>query len=319
MNKSYIGVVILNYNNYQLTINCVESILQYNSYPIKILIVDNGSEKSDIESLRKELFLLFGDDFSNIELNMPHTNPLSLISLLELPINLGYASGNNKGLSILYDIDCIEYVLILNNDILFVDDILSNLMEKYAQIDNVGVLSPVLYTKDMASIDYNCARIEFSVNEILLPFLFLYRNFLGIIDRINNRKQLLRKDKSLLLKDKFEIDLPSGSCMLIRKDVVQIIGGFDENTFLYYEENILHKKLSRENLKSYIIPNARCIHLGASSTVRTPHGFAAQCGLESAEYFLKNYCTLSLGARLLMFFAKHIFKLKLYLIKKIDG
>lgn len=38
-----VGVVILNYNNVKDTLNCVESVLQFNTYPIKIVIVDNGS------------------------------------------------------------------------------------------------------------------------------------------------------------------------------------------------------------------------------------------------------------------------------------
>ena len=38
-----VGVVILNYNNVKDTLNCVESVLRFNTYPIKIVIVDNGS------------------------------------------------------------------------------------------------------------------------------------------------------------------------------------------------------------------------------------------------------------------------------------
>lgn len=43
-----VGIVILNYNNAEDTLNCLESIMQFNTYPAKIVIVDNGSTKTEI-------------------------------------------------------------------------------------------------------------------------------------------------------------------------------------------------------------------------------------------------------------------------------
>lgn len=43
-----VGIVILNYNNASATIACVESIIRYNTYPVKIIIVDNGSKREDV-------------------------------------------------------------------------------------------------------------------------------------------------------------------------------------------------------------------------------------------------------------------------------
>ena len=46
-NRNYTALIILNYNNYEDTINCIKSVEQYNTAPIKYVIVDNGSTRHE--------------------------------------------------------------------------------------------------------------------------------------------------------------------------------------------------------------------------------------------------------------------------------
>ena len=65
--------------------------------------------------------------------------------------------------------------------------------------------------------------------------------------------------------------------------------GFDENTFLYYEENILYEKLKAENLYSYIDLKTKCIHLGASTTKKETKSIMYKYSLDSMSYYFRTY------------------------------
>ena len=54
-----------------------------------------------------------------------------------------------------------------------------------------------------------------------------------------------------------DIELPSGSCMMFNAEALRIIGGFDPNTFLYYEEDILYKKL-KANMQVQLQEKKEC-------------------------------------------------------------
>jgi len=51
------GIIILNYNNYDDTINCINSIELYNTYPIKYIIVDNNSTNESVTKLSEYLMI----------------------------------------------------------------------------------------------------------------------------------------------------------------------------------------------------------------------------------------------------------------------
>lgn len=63
--------------------------------------------------------------------------------------------------------------------------------------------------------------------------------------------------------------------MLIKKDLFNEIGLFDPHTFLYYEQNIIFKKIKNIKYKNYVIPSLRAIHLGAASTQKSSKFFYA--------------------------------------------
>ena len=133
----HVGIVILNYNNSSDTINCIESVLKYTTVPIKIVVVDNGSNDVNsiieisnylTENVKKEEY---------VDINVKKVSPILLpkITLLKLEANLGYALGNKKGIELLYRDSSVESIMILNNDILFIDA--SNEFEKGKNQNNL--------------------------------------------------------------------------------------------------------------------------------------------------------------------------------------
>ena len=168
------AVIILNYNNYEDTINCIESVELYNTASIKYIVIDNGSTRCNtVESLDRYFRSKFGSQYVMVGDNC-NLRKLPYITFFASKNNDGYARGNNKGLNLAYADDEIDRILILNNDILFVEDIIPELIALSKQLPDCGIVSPILYKKGLLDIDYNCARKNISPSDLIKDNLFHY-------------------------------------------------------------------------------------------------------------------------------------------------
>src|SRR3989338_6925420 len=104
------GVVVLNYNGLNSTLECMESLFLANPAPKKLVLVDNGSTDGSVNEFSKR----YGNN--------------SLITLLILDKNTGYAGGMNSGISHLLKNKEIKMILLLNNDTVVKPDFLGPLM-----------------------------------------------------------------------------------------------------------------------------------------------------------------------------------------------
>ena len=294
------GVIILEYNNSEDTLNCIKSVLKFNTAPIKFIVVDNASPKKDIiRNLKSGLLNLFPKLKGSDLIYNSDKNSIEDVTLVLANENKGYACGNNIGLEVAYKDPDISHVMILNSDILFVEDIIPTLLKDLK--DDTAIVSPILFKKGLKGIDKNCARRELTANEIIK----LHIPFPADPFKISEKKKIPIKLNSGLM----QIDLPSGSCMLTKKSLFQQIEGFDPNTFLYYEEDILSKKIKKLGLKNYLNTNLKCIHLGATTTKKSASKFIVNKSSQSARYVLKQYyesnllqnCIMSLFIKLIDF------------------
>lgn len=284
------AIIILNYNNYNDTINCIKSVEQFNSASIKYIIVDNGStNRKCIDSIHKFLEKSFNENYKCIHEN-EEIKKLPYATFLICKKNYGYAKGNNNGLNLAYKDPEIKNILILNNDILFVEDIIPQLITDLYTLKDAAIVSPVLYKKDMSEIDHTCARKILTLKQRFLLYAFLFKNIFGIVSKIQSSNYLLYNKNLSLIDPILEIELPSGSCMLFNKLFFKSIESFDPNTFLYCEEDILYEKIKLKGKKNYLDTNLKCIHLGASTTSsQTTSKFIFKCSIESNHYFLTQY------------------------------
>lgn len=306
-----IGILILNFNNSKDTIECIKSIMAYTTISYKLLVVDNGSSKTD-DVVHIEKFLNQQGSYKRLDSS---SVVLEKFNFLVSKTNDGYAQGNNKGLIPLENDADIDKILILNNDILFTDDIMPTLLDVLEQDSSVGVVCPLLKKRNNVSIDFNCARKCISVKNLGLIYLLAYRNMFGLVDRVKRNSLIFKANQTLLSQKKVEIELPSGSCMMFRKEVLQEINNFDPNTFLYFEENILFRKLQEHGYKNYILPQISCIHLGASTTAKSQGSFIHACGIKSAKYYVDNYSGAPKWEKALFRLGYSVMKVKISLLK----
>ena len=318
------AIVILNYNNYEDTINCIKSVETNNSADIKYIVVDNGSTREGVESSLHRYFKSnFLGQYIKIDENteIPH-GKLPYLTFVVSKTNDGYACGNNKGLKIVYNDDEITHVLILNNDVLFVEDIIPELLNKQKQIRDCGIISPVLYKKNLTDIDLNCARREIKIKTLIVEnFLHYFYRLLGKNKCDIRKNQYILSSQQSIDKELIPISLPSGSCMLLQKNLFNEIGSFDENTFLYFEEDILYKKIAARGLSNYLLMTQKCIHLGASSTKKTSGIFIMKHGFNSMRYYVHEYSGCNRVQKIIfdisLYFAKGSFYLQKFLMGKL--
>ncbi len=115
-------IIVLNWNGWQDTVSCVQSLqrLDYSNY--QILIVDNGSSDGSEKKLREKF---------------PKT------TTLQTGKNLGYAGGNNLGMEYALK-NGAEYILLLNNDTTVEADVLSKLVETAKDNPQIGMVGPLV-------------------------------------------------------------------------------------------------------------------------------------------------------------------------------
>ena len=133
--------VLLQYNHYELTKECVESIdgLSCRSRP-SIVVVDNGSTDGAAEALER----LYGER--------------SDVHLIKLEANVGYACGNNAGYRFAKEELDADFVFLANNDIVFPDDCILSLVEKEYRRSAFSILGPDI----VAPRAEGCTRIRYA-------------------------------------------------------------------------------------------------------------------------------------------------------------
>ncbi|GEM_PF-374748 len=310
------AILILNFNNPSDTIACIKSVLEFNTARIKIVVVDNASPNKDgvveISNWMRDHFSFEYNEYSENECS---DRALSKATFILGEQNNGYATGNNIGLKFIFKDTEIENVLVLNNDVLFVEDVIPKLVEQLYLLPDAAIVSPLLRKKDGVEIDYNCARKDISIFEVSLNFLTLKKSIFAFQKKSKDNRLLLKSNPQILDMNEFEIQLPSGSCMLLNARFFQDIGAFDPRTFLYYEENILHSKIEDRKKKAYLIPWLNCIHLGAStiSKHKRRYEFDKKCD-RSVWIYVNEYSKVSILKKVFFNFSYHTYSSIRFLI-----
>lgn len=122
-----VQVIVLQYNNSDDTIKCLNSILGLDYPNFEIVIVDNASKYEHVKEI--EQFI------SN--------HPVQKSELKVLKLNLGYSGGNNLGIKTAFE-NKADFVLILNNDVVAADDLLAKLIETANSDNSLGILGPAI-------------------------------------------------------------------------------------------------------------------------------------------------------------------------------
>ncbi|MEK7502079.1 MAG: glycosyltransferase family 2 protein [Patescibacteria group bacterium] len=248
MPKVFISTI--SFNNNKVTNDLLKSIgeLKTDNVGIFVVVVDNGS-KSNYKADKKY-------------------NKFTL-KIIRSEKNLGFSGGQNLGIRYALD-NGADYVLILNNDTLLDKNLILALIDSLNE--NVGIVAPKIYFAK----GYEFHKDKYSEKE--MGKIIWYAG--GIMDWPNIIARHRGVDK--VDKGQYEIleqtDFASGCCMLVKREVFEKIGLFDEKYFLYYEDNDFSQRAKIAGFDIGYQSNAVMWHKNAAS--------AGGSGSELQDYYI---------------------------------
>ena len=227
-----LSIIILNFNTYELTINCVNSIVeQYKeeleTKKFEIILVDNGSTDKSPEKLKKL--------------------DIKGLKFIESKKNLGFSKGCNLGTRKSSG----ENLLFLNSDTEIKDQGFLKMLEFLSKNEKIGVLGGKLKNTDGTS-QPSCGKFYSLLN---LFFMLLGLERLGFLRESPNEIK--------------QVDWVSGACFLIRRIIFEKVKGFEDELFMYFEDIELCFKVKKKGFLTYFYPEIILYHKSLGSSNRT--------------------------------------------------
>lgn len=232
MNDPLVAIIVLNWRKPAETLACLDSLACINYPNAWIIVVDNGS----------------GDDsVSLISQNHPD------VLILETGANLGYAGGNNVGIRCALEQGA-QYICVLNNDVTVPPGFLLPLLSVLRSGSAVGVATPLIVSTEQPDQVWALgSRIDRST---------------GAVSRLHAREDVSRWRN----RRPFAVDVASGAAMVVRREVFERVGLFDEAFYLYFEETDWCLRVRQDGYRIVAAPSSVVWHqvsatLGQTSPV----------------------------------------------------
>lgn len=190
-----------------------------------------------------------GDDLSELEQEQVH--------IQTSPANLGFGAGHN----VLASVHESRYMLILNPDIKIIEEAtIARLKQSLEQIDQAGIVGPRLVTKQLKQQEWDHGELDFSYGNDSPTSFWEARKKRGAVAWV------------------------SGAAMLIETEAFRAAEGFDENFFLYKEEEDLCLRLRQLGYQTYYEPDVTILHHGSVVAHKANRYFA-----RSIRYYKKKH------------------------------
>lgn len=227
MKEPLVYIILLVWNGYEDTIECIESLLKITYKSYKIVIVDNASTNNSVEILKKRF---------------------PTIKLLVNKENLGFSGGCNVGIKYALKNNA-DYVLLLNNDTSVDKNFLSELVKVGEENKDIGILSPFIYYKDKQNTIWSSGlNLDLKIG---WPFV----------------DSLQKKIDNGQYKTIRTVDFLTGCSMLIKKNVFVKVGLFRKEYFLYIEDMDFSVRAKKNNFYLCSVPMSKIWHkVGRSSS-----------------------------------------------------
>lgn len=244
--KFSLGIVILNYLNWKDTIELIDSLRKQTIEDYYVVIVDNASSNSSSKNLHQRY-----DQNTNYK-------------IIDSKENIGFARGNNLGISYLKTEKNIKKILVMNNDIIFTDKFYLEKLMSIEYDSDVGAVGTQIIGADGINqnpivgvkVGWLASTLSFLANP--LPPSIKVR-----IKQIINKKnpdadrELFHKNKEEVIERDFFLH---NSVILFTENYLKKFDGFYPGTFLFFEENILAILFQKFGLKFHYASKLSIYH-----------------------------------------------------------
>lgn len=224
-----VGIILVNFKQYEMTIECLKSIFCSEYSNFEVVLVDNSCTHSEASKIEK----IFSD---------------SNLTVLKFDQNIGYTSGINHGLKYLYEKSHPDYIMILNNDTILDKNAINAFIESLKRNQNKAIVTGKVYYFDeknkiqTAGENYK----DRSMRDSVVIGLGEYDN--GQYDREEVRD---------MIDDVF---------WMFPIKLYETIGGYDETFFIYAEQADFAMRAKNNGFKLIYTPDAKIWHKESQST-----------------------------------------------------
>lgn len=289
MKNKKVSYLIVTWNNEKIITDCIDTLFAWCPTDNQVIVVDNDSSDATCAVIRDR----YADK----------------VILIEAGENLGFSKANNRALEMATG----DYIFYVNPDVVFVEDIVTPMLEVLENDPQTGIVSPRLIYPDGS---YQVSICNFpNASKVFWGDMQLYK--------------LLPKKKRITLaqaqyrgtEDRF-VDWTYGAAQLCRAEEVKAVGGYPSEYFMYGEDTAFCMSfLDKLNKKTYYLGSAKLIHLGGYSEQQVLNSRKPMLVAKANMHFVKQYYGQGglLAYRVLLFIAsllKHAaFSFK-YLLKR---
>lgn len=236
-----VAIIIINWNGWKDTLECLESLYQINYPNYDVILIDNNSEDTSIEKIKdycegkikvqSEFFDPYGKpiklfQYKNSEFESSEIKDIDKFSisssrrliLIKNDKNYGFAEGNNIGMRYAIKELNPDYILLLNNDTVVNNVFLTEMVSVAESDDQIGFVGPKVYIYHKKNILQVAGGSEVDLKHGEVSEMAYHYADEGEYDHY------------------FEPDFIGGTCMLVKMKVIKNVGLLDPNYFMYWED-----------------------------------------------------------------------------------
>ena len=229
-----VSVVIVNYNSFDLLNQCIDSLIKFTKdVSYEIIVVDNNSTDGDVETI---------------------TSRFNNIILIRNSANEGFAKANNKGVKFASG----KYLLILNNDTLFVENTIKKILDFVESIKKPTIIGCKLVNEDHS---HQNSAYKFPLLMQHFAATFFLDKIFPQLDSINKYYIDIEEKKEPTI-----VDSVIGAFIFIPKETFNKLDGFDERFFFYHEDTDLCFRMKNNGGSVYYFSGTSMVHYGGGTT-----------------------------------------------------
>lgn len=240
MSKIDCSIIVLSYNTLQITNECLTRVkravefAKKHGFTIEVIVIDNASSDGSLEMLKKR-----------------H----QLATIIASKENTGFSGGNNMGMKKSRG----KYILLLNSDAYVKEDTLVQALNYFKDHVNCDVLGCQLRFAN-GNFQPSAGFLPTPINTILwISGIAL----LSIVSQFT--KPIHPRDSSFFIKAKM-VEWVMGAFLMLKREVYEKTGGFDESIFMYGEEVEWCKRIKDTGFNTWYVPQFWITHLDKASS-----------------------------------------------------
>lgn len=259
-----LSIVIVNFNVKHFLEQCLASVrAAAKGLDVEVIVVDNASDDNSLAYLQP--------DFPEV-------------TFVASPVNQGFAKACNQG----WKMGSGKYVLFLNPDTLLQEDTLSRCIRFMENTPDAGALG-------VKMLDGTGRFLKESKRAFPSPIISLYK-LAGLAKLFPRSPVFARYHLGHLDENKnHAVDVLAGAYMMVRRDLLESVDGFDEQFFMYGEDVDLSYRLQQQpcpaggNYRNYYFSEAPIIHFKGESTRKASMNYVRMFYVAMSQFVKKHY------------------------------